>query len=85
MPAFYALFRCGLCRCIRARCVLRSAGFKGKRGATRGKRPWVFSPRVIRADAFGRMHLRSALPEQFLELNYFLNINIFREIALPGL
>ena len=47
---------------------------KGKRGATRGKRPWVFSPRVIRADECGRMYSRSALPEKFLELNRFLKI-----------
>ena len=30
------------------------AGFEGKRGATRGKRPWVFSPRAFRADECGR-------------------------------
>ena len=47
---------------------------EGKRGATRGKRPWVFSPRAFRADECGRMHSRSALPEKFLELNRFLKI-----------
>ena len=50
--------------CVELRYVLFFAGFEGKRGATRGKRPWVFSPRVIRADECGRMHSRSALPER---------------------
>ena len=29
------------------------------------------------------MHSRSALPEKFLEMIVFKNINIFREAALP--
>ena len=29
------------------------------------------------------MHSRSALPEKFLEMIVFKNINIFRETALP--
>ena len=82
-------FAC-FCRCVRflrpaflraLRCLL--SGFEGKRGATRGKRPWVFSPRAFRADECGRMHSRSALPEKFLEIIVLKNINIFREIALP--
>ena len=56
---------------------------KGKRGATRGKRPWGFPPRAFRAEECGRMHSRSALPEKFLEMIVFKNINIFRETALP--
>ena len=44
--------------------AFRGTSRKGKRGATRGKRPWVFSPRAFRADECGRMHSRSALSEQ---------------------
>ena len=62
--------------------AFRGTSRKGKRGATRGKRPWGFSPRVIRAEECGRTHSRSALPEQFLGMIVFKNINIFREIAL---
>ena len=54
--------------------AFRGTSREGKRGATRGKRPWVFSPRAFRADECGRMHSRSALPEKFLELNCFLKI-----------
>ena len=78
---------CGLCRCVLrvfvVACVfaLSCAAFclcgtsrEGKRGATRGKRPWVFSPRAFRADECGRMHSRSALPERCVEVNCFLKI-----------
>ena len=79
------VLRCGLCRCALrvfvVACVFACAAFclcgttaEGKRGATRGKRPWVFSPRAFRADECGRMHSRSALPEKSLELNCFLKI-----------
>ena len=55
-------FSC-FCRC--AAFCLCGTSRKGKRGATRGKRPWVFSPRAFRADECGRMHSRSALPERW--------------------
>ena len=61
--------KCVFFFCVALRFVF--AGFEGKRGATRGKRPWVFSPRAFRADECGRMHSRSALSEQFLEMIVF--------------
>ena len=42
----FALSCAAFCLCGKSR--------KGKRGATRGKRPWVFSPRAFRADECGR-------------------------------
>ena len=46
LRAFFAFCVTCFLRCGKSR--------KGKRGATRGKQPWVFSPRVIRADECGR-------------------------------
>ena len=43
-------------------CIFLTA--KGKRGVKRGKRPWVFSPLVIKANERVRTHSRSALSEQ---------------------
>ena len=63
--------------------VLKEKGERQVRKIMPGKRPWVFSPRAFRADECGRMHSRSALPEKFLEMIVFKNINIFRETALP--
>ncbi|MBR2979893.1 MAG: hypothetical protein IKC51_08175, partial [Myxococcaceae bacterium] len=62
----YLNFSYILLRLLSQRIALRAffAGFEGKRGATRGKRPWVFSPRAFRAEALDRTHSRSALSEQ---------------------
>ena len=42
--------------------------FEGKRGAKRGKRPWVFSPLAIRADECGRSAHNSRFPSSRAEL-----------------
>ncbi len=89
------VLRCGLCRCVLrvfvVACVfaLSCAAFclcgtsrKGKRGATRGKRPWGFPPRAFRADKCGRSTHDPRFPSGESSL-FFKNINIFREAALP--
>ena len=46
---------------------------EGKRGATRGKRPWVFSPRAFRADKCGRSTHDPRFPRSFLEWLFLKN------------
>ena len=75
-PAFCAAaFVAALLRCVRflrpaviacAAYAFRGTSREGKRGATRGKRPWVFSPRAFRADECGRSTHDPRFPSSFL-------------------
>ena len=60
--------------CLFAGRVVKEKGEPLVRKIMPGKRPWVFSPLVIRAETCGRTHSRSALPEWCVGLNYFLKI-----------